>query len=144
MDQLHAAGLRLAWLQDMRQLGPTNRKIRKVEIEDGLALAGNQRHRLAAKARKIFGQRRLVGKRRNDAEAVLSRNVGSGEDADDAGMDIHPGVEIAEGEAGVMMRRANHQHRQRIGREGIAAEFFAAGDFRQAVEPDRRGTDGVA
>ncbi len=59
-----AIGLRLAGLQQMRQRGPGDREIREVEIGDRLALAGDQRHGLAAKPRKAFGQRRLVGEGR--------------------------------------------------------------------------------
>ncbi len=76
MDQLGTAGLRFARLQEMRQFGPADREVRQVQIEHGLALAGNQRHCFTTKARKPFGQRRLVGERADDAETVLSRNIG--------------------------------------------------------------------
>ena len=73
--------------QHMRQLASTSTgKLRQVEAGNRLALAGDQRHRLAAEARKALGQRRLVGEGRDDAEAVLPRDVGRREDADDAGM----------------------------------------------------------
>ena len=46
--------------------------------------------------------------------------------------------------SGVVMRRADHQHGQRVGRKAVAAELFRAGDLWHAVEPHRRGADGVA
>lgn len=144
MDELGTAGARFAGLENMRQFGPADRKIREVDIEHRLALASDQRHRLTAKAGKPFGQCRLVGERADDAETVFSRNVGCGEDAGNAGMCLRPAIEVTEGEAGVIMRRADHQHRQCIGGEGIAAEFLSPGDFRHAIEPDGRGTDRVA
>ena len=72
-----AFGRRLARQQHMRQRGPVDREICKVEIGDRLALAGDQRHRLAAKARAAFGQRRLVGEGGDGAEAVAAGNVGA-------------------------------------------------------------------
>ena len=40
-------------------------KSREVEVGDRRALAGDQRHRLAAETRDAFGQRRLVGEGRD-------------------------------------------------------------------------------
>ena len=56
----------------------------------------------------------------------------------------HIGVEIAEAKRAAIMRRAHHQHRQRVGGKAVAAEFFRARHFRHAVEPDRRCADGLA
>ena len=47
------------------------------------------------------------------------------------------GGKIAEGEARMVIRRANDRDRQRIGRKRIAAEFLRACHFGNAVEPDR-------
>ena len=89
-------------------------------------------------------QGRLVGKRTDDAETVFARNVGGREDTNHAGVLVCPAVEIAEGEAGVIMRRADHQHGKRIGREGIAAEFLSPGHLWHTVEPDGRRAYGIA
>lgn len=59
-------------------------------------------------------------------------------------MRLGPAVEIAEGEAGVIMRRTDHEYRKRIGGEGIAAEVLSPSDLRHAVEPDRGRADRLA
>ena len=143
MDERCAIRLRFGRNQHGRQFCPFDRDIRQVEVGDSITLRGHNGDRLAAKTRHAFGQRRLVGKGRNDAEAVFTRNVGSGVDADDAGPGSCPCLEITESEAGVVMRRAHDQHGQRIGEEGIAAERFDTGDFRHAVQPSDARADSM-
>ncbi len=135
---------RIARFEHMRLLAPFDREAAEVETGDRRALAGDQRDRLAAEPHEALGQRRLVGEGRYRAETVLPRNVGRREYRDDPRMLAHEGCEIAEAEARAIMRRAHHQHRQRIGGKAIAAKFFRARHFRHAVEPDRRRADRLA
>ncbi len=107
-------------------------------------LAGDQGNRLAAEPRKTLGQRRLVGKGRNDAEAIFAGDVGSREDADNAGIFRRVCCKIAEGETGVPVWRADNQYAERIGRKAVAAEFFGARHLGDAVKPYRRRADRMA
>ena len=75
-------------------------KLREVETRHRRALARDQRDRLAAEAHEAFRQRRLVGERRDRAEAILSGNVGCRENRHDAGMAADVSVKIAKGKAG--------------------------------------------
>jgi hypothetical protein len=88
----------------MRQFRPANRKIRQVEIEDGLALAGDQRHGLTAKSRKAFGQSLLIGERADNAETIFSGNISCCEDSGNAGTDLRPSVQIAKSELRIVWR----------------------------------------
>ena len=93
-------------------------KFAEVETGDRVALAGDQRHRLAAEAHEAFGQRRLVGERRDGAETVLAGDVGRGEDrrrCRDSPRTKAPRSPKAKARA--MMRRAHDQHRTARRRE---------------------------
>ena len=144
VDEERPFGRCLARRQHVRQHGPCDREIREHDIGHGIALAGDQGDRLAAKADMAFGKRRLVGERRDGAETIAAGDVARGEDGDDACMRCDEGGGVADHERGAMMRRTHDQHRQRIGRKSIGAEALGAGDLGLAVEPDRRRADGVA
>ena len=73
MDQRRAVGLRFGGCSRCGSSVQRTGKSDRSRSSDRLALAGDQRHRLAAKPREPFGQRRLVGEGRDDAEAVLAR-----------------------------------------------------------------------
>jgi hypothetical protein len=144
MDGHGVSGLRLAGLKDMGKLGPFDRETGEVEIGRRFSLAGDQRHCLAAKARLAVRQRRLVRERRDDAEAVGAGNIGGGEDAGHAGVVPLPCRDIAEAEAGMMVRRADNEHRQRVVGKGIRAEFLCACHLWNAVQPRDSRADGLA
>ena len=134
----------LARRQHVRQHGPLDREISEHDVGHGVALAGDQGNRLAAKADMAFSKRRLVGERRDGAETIAAGDVARGKDGDDAFMSCDEGGGVADREGGAMMRRTHDQHRQRIGRKCIGAEALAAGHLGLAVEPDRRRADGAA
>ena len=144
MDGRRVPGLRLAGLKDMGKLGPFDRETGEVEIGCRISLAGDQRHRLAAKPRLAVRQCRPVRERRDDAEAVGAGNIGGGEDAGQARHVLLPCVEVAEAEAGMMVRRADDEHRERVVGKGVRSEFFRACHLLNAVQPHDSRADGLA
>ena len=94
----------------MRQRLPGDREIGDVEIGDGSAFTGDERNRLSTKPGYVMRQGRLVSEGRYDAERILTGNVIRREHRDDAGMVFDESIEVAEGEAGMIMRRAHHEH----------------------------------
>ncbi len=146
MDERRAGGLGLGRVEEMGQRLPPGGEAGQIERSKPLGLAGDERYGLAAEARPALGQRRLVGEIRDDAEAVAAGDVGGGEDVD--AMRPRPGGEIAEGEAGVGVRRADGADgepaaRLRIGPE-VGAEAVGAAHLGRPVEALGRGADGAA
>ncbi len=82
---------------------------------------------------------RLVLDVGEDAEAVLARHVGRGEDRLEPGVPGSKRIEIAERERRARMRRAHDAQPQRLGRRRVGAEVFGAGDLR----PSRRAGEGA-
>ena len=115
-----------------------------VEGGGGAVLEGDERHGFAAEAGEPFGERRLVGVGGDDAEAVLARDVGGGEDEGHLRAGGGPGVEVAEGEAGVGVGGADGLEDEAAGPPEVGAEGVAAVDLGAAVEAGEAGADGGA
>jgi hypothetical protein len=94
VHEIGALGQRLVRLQQRRQRLPGDGKI--VEIAHGVGLADHRGHRLALEARFAFGEHRLVGHRRDDAETVAPRNVAGAHHIDDARVPPPEPVDVAE------------------------------------------------
>ena len=78
--------------------------MREIECGDRIRLADDGRHRFPFEARLPARKNRLIGERRNDAEAIVAGHVRGSEDAHDAGMRGDECVEIAECKFRVVMR----------------------------------------
>ena len=132
---------RLIGRQRIGQFLPADRKGIHIECLDCIALARNQRHRLAAKPRPALGQRRLIGERRDDAKPVFAWDVGRRENRDNARMCRNERLRVTDLEIGMPVRRPHNRDRQRIGRSLIRAENLCSIDLALAIEPDRRGAN---
>ena len=91
----------------------------------------NRRDRLADIAHLVARHDRLVID--EDAEAVLARHIGAGDDAFDA---VHRfrGGSVDRDDARMRMRRAQHLHVQHARHSHVAGIFEAAGDLARRVD----------
>ena len=147
VQQDRAWCLGLDRVEEVGQRRPGDGEAGEVERGDPIGLAGDQRHRLAAEAGGGLGQRRLVGERRDDAEAVAAGDVGGGEDRLEP-LRQAPGVEVAKGEAGMVVRRARGANGEPappfVSRPKIGAERVSAANLGRPVQPLDRRADGTA
>ena len=129
--------------EDGRALLPRYGEGLEFQRIDGGALAHHGGHGLAAEARLAFGEDRLVGEGRDDAEEVAPGDIRRGQHAQDARVGADEGVDVANVESSPVVWRADGPHPQGIGRNGIGAEGFRSGHLRCAIEPGDAGADGV-
>ena len=116
------------------ELRPRDRKVGVGYAFDRGARADQRQHRLAAEAHFSGREHRLVAEMRKDAEGIFAGHIVGGEDRHEAGRARDDRIEIAEGEGGAGVRRANNAHPERVGGGGIGAEEVRASDFREAVD----------
>ncbi len=145
VQQGGAGGFGLGRVQQGGQGTPVDGEGLEVERGDDLGRAGDERDGLAAKAGGALGQRRLVGEVRDDAEAVAAGDVGGGQHDVEAVRGA-PAFEVAEGEARVVVRRADGADGQPVSirRPEVGAEDVGAAHLWPAVQAFRRGADGAA
>ena len=104
-------------------------------------LEGDEGDGLAGEAGLGLGERRLVGEARDDAEAVAAGDVVGGEDGGDARAGGGPGAQVAEGEGGARVGRADRPEGEGAGWCRVGAEALAAVDLGAAVEAGQAGAD---
>ena len=78
---------------------PGDGKVCEVQSVDGFGIAYYGGDRFSAESGFNFGKHRLVGKTRNHAVTVLSRDIFRGQNASDSRMCGHESVEVSETEA---------------------------------------------
>ncbi len=130
--------------QQRRPLLPGHRETGKIASFDGLPLADDGGNRFAAETCLALGKDRLIGERRDDAEDIAAGNVLGRQYTDDPCMLRNPGVEIAEAEAGMVMRRPDGPHPQGIGGNAVGAEALSPHDLRKPIEPRDPRAHGTA
>ena len=97
-----------------RQLVPGHRERRHVQRRHRLRLADDHGDGLTPEAHLLvgFGEHRLIGGRRDHAEHVAAGDVGRGHDRDDSRRCGDERVQVAEPEAGPVVRRAHDPDRR--------------------------------
>ena len=92
---------RVAWVGEDRERLPADGKPIVGQPGEGVLVADQREHRLAAVAHDAGREHRLILDVRVDAESVDARDVGGGEDAGESGMALVERGAVAEGEARV-------------------------------------------
>ena len=114
-----------------RQRFPGNRQLSGVDRLYSRAGADERQNRLTPVAHMGLREHRLVLEVGIDAERILARHIGGREDAEDAGMALEEGAEIADREPRVGMRRAHRlqpvgiRRARRHRRRGIGRSSWA-------------------
>ena len=117
------------------KLFPGNGKVCEIESFDSLGIADDGGDCFTSEPGFGFGKYRLVGKTRNHAVAVLSRDIFCGKNAKDSRMCRHESVKIAETEACPLVGTSDGSDDERAGRNFVGAKNLRAIDFALAVEP---------
>ncbi len=126
---------------ERRRRPPLDRHVLVRDGRDGVGVADERRHRLAAKAHEAFRQHRLVLDVGVDSESVAARHVAVGEDAHEAG---EPGLEAGERtdrEFGAHVGRAHDAEPQGVGGRGVGAEALGAVELGQPIDFRQPGAD---
>ncbi len=130
--------------EQSRPRRPCHRKIGRIDGVHRSLLADDGRDGLALEAHVVGGKDRLVGKGRDHAEDVAPGHVGGRQDPDQTGTGGEEGVEIAEREGGMVVRRTVGADMERVSWNRIGAIGLAAVNLRPAVKPDDAGADSLA
>ena len=124
---------RVARVGHGRERLPTDGKPIVGEPGEGVRVADQREHRLAAVAHDAGREHRLILDLRVDAEPVDARDVGGGEDAGESRMALVQRGAVAEGEARVRVGGAHHPKPERAGGHAVRAEDRPARDLAGTV-----------
>ena len=141
VDGRGAGGQRRLDAGERRQRLPGDRQIGSVDRLHRLARAGERQHRLAAIAHVGLREHRLILEVGIDAEGILARHVGGREHARNAGMAGQERRQIADGEAGAGVGRADGLQPQGVRRRSVVAVDRGAGELGAGVEAPHASAD---
>src|SRR5262249_55074646 len=116
------------------QFFPRHRESGEIKCLDGFAFPDNHGYGLAAETRFPVREHRLICKRRNYAITVDAGHIFRSEDRLDSGMRCDELIEIAEGEAGAMVRTVTCLPGDRRVCTFISSEDLGSVNFALAVE----------
>ena len=133
VDGQGAGRERVARVGDGRERFPLDGKPIVGQPGEGVRVADQREHRLAAVAHDAGREHRLILDLRVDAEPVDARDVGGGEDAGESGMALVQRGAVAEGEARVRVGGAHHPQPERAGGHAVRAEDRPARDLAGTV-----------
>ena len=122
MDGRSAVRERVAGVGEGRDRLPDDGESIIGEPGEGVLVADQREHRLAAVAHDAGGEHRLILDVRVDAEAVDPGDIGGGEDAGEPGIMVVERGAVPEGEARMCVRGTHDAQPERAGGHAVRAE----------------------